>query len=202
MRSTGRRWRAPLLLAANAVPLFVASTARAAQLPVSTPQVTVPVVTVPVVTVPTVPVTIPTVTVPSIPTVTVPVTIPTVTVPTIPTVTVPVVTAPTVTVAPATPSTSVAPSVVAPTAAPPTTATPVWRSTSARVRDGAPVVTPVGATQPPTLAAAARKAATPFALPLGVMLVIAAYVVLRGLLDRRDARLASAPVHDRWVRFR
>jgi hypothetical protein len=60
----------------------------------------------------------------------------------------------------------------------------------------------MAASRPPTLVAAARQAAAPFAVPLGAMLLIAAYVVLRGLLDRRDVRLATAPAEDKWVGFR
>jgi hypothetical protein len=115
-------------------------------------------------------------------------------------VTVPVVTAPTVPSAPIAPVvTTTAPAltpavpVASPTAAPPPPAT--------RAESGA-LAPPLGASRPPTLAAAVRQAAAPFAVPLGVMLLIAAYVVLRGLLDRRDVRLATAPAEDRWVGFR
>jgi hypothetical protein len=34
------------------------------------------------------------------------------------------------------------------------------------------------------------------------MLLLAAWMVVRGMHDRRDLRLAAAPVADRWIRFR
>ena len=190
MRSRGGSLRALVVIAVAGAPALLAPTAHAASTPISIPQVTTPPVSTPIVTIPSVDVTVPvTVTVPEVD-----VTVPTVTVPT----TVPQVQEP------ARPATITA-------VTPPPAATPASRDRSAPdvPRAGTENAERVAGPAPdpavraaPTLAAAARHATVPFAVPLGAMLLIAAYVVLRGVLDRRDLRLASASTEDPWVGFR
>ena len=103
--------------------------------------------------------------------------------------------------APTSPPTAPVPAPVS-TTAPAAVPAPAPTATPAAPRRETEQLDPFGASRPPSLAAAARQATAPFAVPLGAMLLIAAFVVLRGLLDRGDARLASAPVQDRWVGFR
>ena len=165
-----------LALAIIATPVLLANVSWAGEVP----QVDVDVpITVPVVeaTIPPVPVTV---TVPELP-----VSLPTVSVPTV-AVTVPAMTAP---AAPVAVPAAAAPAVVSTPASPSGDLIPPKTTARAVTR------------RPPTLAAATRQAAAPFAVPLGAMALIAAYVVLRGALDRRDVRLASAHATDRWVGF-
>jgi hypothetical protein len=211
--------RITILLAGAALPFLLATTAAVGApalpgVPVTVPTVTAPSVTVPAapagptVTVPTIPtVTVPSVPVPQLPTMTVP-TIPTVTVPPVPTVTVP--TLPTTDVAPSklgaagtvagtepaapTDASSTTSSGTATDRSPASTGTDAARTTATRARPAAH--------RPPTLLGATRQAAAPFALPLAAMLLLAAWMVVRGMHDRRDVRLAAAPVADRWIGFR
>lgn len=139
------------------------------------------------VTVPVVPVTVP-ITLPVLPT-----TIPVLTVPTLPTL--PTVTVPATT----TPTTAASNSAATPT--PEAEPTTHGGTTSTRAKDSATPRSSAIIIERPGLIAAAGRATSPFAMPLLVMALIVAYLVFRAAFDRRDVRLASAPIEDRWVGF-
>jgi hypothetical protein len=53
-----------------------------------------------------------------------------------------------------------------------------------------------------TLVAAAREAGRPLAVPLSVIVALAAYQIVRAARDRRDRRLVAVLGEHRWVGFR
>ena len=192
-RRTAATWGAPAVIAIAV--LAAAGTARAATI---LPTVTVPTVTVPTVTVPTVPT----------------VTVPPVTVPTIPAVTVQadalprLVDEPTVAVRPQ----SAAPGPVATPEEPTgTSSTPVpgadaGRSVTPGSRSapgGGAAPQPVSsAVAPPSLTGALGRAAGSFAVPLGMLALLAAYAVASVVRDRRDTAFVQAGAVEQWLPFR
>lgn len=193
MRDRVRRgWlRAGLGALALACPIATAATASADELPVTVPELAVTAPEAP--DAGASPVSVPEATVPEVPEVP-PVTglAPGVTVPETPAVTGP----PEAPVEAPVPAPAPGADEVLP-AAPAPTPSPTNRSVPPPASDATTAVTSLA----PSLAAATRQAAAPFAVPLGAMVLIAAYVVGRGTLDRRDARLRTADADDRWIGF-
>ena len=101
-----------------------------------------------------------------------------------------------------------------PAPARPSTATPETRPAASPPAPTAPPAAPPDvaplspASQPPVerpradLAAEAVRTAGRFSLPLGLMTMVTAFLVVQALVDRRDPKLATAPVTDDLYPFR